>query len=275
MSSLRLLLGCVWTTTRWRFALLLALAAAEGTLAPMITALTGHAVTAASGPAVTADGLLSRIAVIGGLFALAMLLAPVLTALAGGIGSRVAHRLALQVFDATSDPPGLAHLEDPQVADQIRRVADFEWDLAPMSRIVTELSRALTMAVGALGAAVLLAGFSWWAPVLLLGGTLLTHAWMNDGDEGRARADYAGIERRADYYHDLALDPAAAKEIRLFGLVDLLSHRTRRHRMEFLAHIWSARRLRRGPVLATIAAIAVAHVVVLGVIAHRAVTGGL
>lgn len=269
MSSFRLLIAAIWTTARGRFTLLLVLAVTDGLLAPAITLLSGRAITAAH-----SGRVLPILMLIGALFAAALVLSPVRDAAATDIGSRVAHRLSLQVLDATLGPPGIAHLEDPRVADQIRQGAQIEWDLAPMTRIVGEFGRATTAVVGALGGAVLLAGFAWWAPIPLIASTLLTHAWMST-DESliRAREEYVRIDRRADYYHDLSMDPAAAKEIRLFGLVELLTARTRRYRLEFLAHIWRARRMRRGPVLWTLAALGAADVVVLGAIALAGVHG--
>ncbi|MBO0813284.1 MAG: ABC transporter ATP-binding protein [Microlunatus sp.] len=196
--------------------------------------------------------------------------------MATSIGSMVAQRMREQLLLATLAPPGVAHLEDSDTAEEIRRAGEYEWaDLAPLTRIVDELGIAMKSVVSAVGAGLLLVGFAWWAPLLLLVGALATHRWMANDEHAiiEQHEEYAGLQRRADYFRDLALDPPAAKEVRLFGLAGLLAGRARTHRTAFLDHVWRARRANLRPVLLTLATIAVSTGGVLAGLAVATVGG--
>ncbi|MGW5359189.1 ABC transporter ATP-binding protein [Actinopolymorpha pittospori] len=280
-SSLRLLLRTIVGTAPGRACVLLALAVCAGLLAPAVLAVTGLAVTRA--PAAVDAGLtspagrdlLSALALIGVLFAVGQALAPVRDAVGVSIGSTIVQRLRERLLAATLGPPGIAHLEDPAVADEIQRGSGIEWDVGPMTRVVEELGKTVTQLIAAIGSAVLLAGLAWWAPLVLLVAVALSHLWT-DGDEHRmvrAQEKYAVLDRRADYHRDLALDPPAAKEVRLFGLAGYLAGRTKGWRLDYLAEVWRARAARRGPVLRTLTAVVVAYGLVLGTLAARVLAG--
>ncbi len=281
-TALRMLVGYVARTDRVRFAGFVGLVVVEGLLGPLAIAASGLAVARAqpalaAGPASAAAATLAVAIGLAGLaFAGGQLIAPIRGAVATTIGSMVAQRMREQLLTATVGPPGTAHLENPETAEEIRRAGEYEWaDLAPLTRIVQELGAAMKTVVSAVGAGVLLLGFAWWAPLLLIIGALATHRWMaaDEHDIVEQHEEYAGLQRRADYFRDLALDPPAAKEIRLFGLAGLLAGRARRHRTEFLGHVWRARRAALRPVLLTIGTIALTTGGVLGGLAYGTLTG--
>jgi ATP-binding cassette, subfamily B, bacterial len=281
-TALRMLVGFVARTSPPRLALMLALATVEGLLGPVVMAATGLAVARAPAafdagvPSAQAYDLGVAIALAGLAFGAGQLIAPIRVAVSTALGSIVAQRMRQCLLDATLTPAGVAHLEDAATADEIQRAGEVEWvDLAPMTRIVQEFGGAFRKLVTGLGAAVLLAGFAWWAPLLLLAAAVAAHKWMaaNEYTAIERQEEYAGLARRANYFAALALDPPAAKEVRLFGLVDLMAGQTRHHRTEFGRHVWRARRASLRAVFATIATIAVAVGTVLGVIAYDAVEG--
>lgn len=281
-SALRLLVGYVARTAPARFTSFMVLVAVEGALAPLAIAASGLAV-ARAGPAMNA-GLASpqaralgfAIALTGAAFAAGQVMAPIRHAVATSIGSRMAQRMREQLLTATLDPPGIAHLEDSATAEEIRRAGEYEWaDLAPVSRIVQELGSAMKIVISAGGAGLLLTDFAWWAPLVLIIGALATHRWMA-ADEHRIveqHEAHAGLQRRAEYFRDLALDPPAAKEVRLFGLAGLLAAQTRRYQTAFLGHVWRARRAARRPVLLTLGTIAVTGGSVLAALAYATLDG--
>ncbi|MEQ4208590.1 ABC transporter ATP-binding protein [Actinopolymorpha sp. B9G3] len=281
-TAFRLLVGFVARTSPPRFAGLLALATVEGLLGPLVMAATGLAVARAPAAfdagvgSAQAYDLALAILLVGLAFGAGQLLAPIRVAVSTGLGSMVAQRIRQCLLDATLSPPGIAHLEDAETANEIQRAGEYEWaDLAPLTRIVTEFGSMVSKVVTAAGAAVLLAGFAWWAPVLLVAGALASHVWMA-GNEHAAiekHEEYAPLVRRANYFANLSHDPPAAKEVRLFGLVGLLASQTRHYRTEFGRHVWRARRAKLRPVLATITSIAVATGIVLGALASAAVEG--
>jgi ATP-binding cassette, subfamily B, bacterial len=282
LGSLRLLLSFVVRAAPGRSAVFFALLLVEGLLGPVVIALSGLAVQRA--PAALDAGPTSAgaydlgvvVVLIAVAFAVGQALAPVRSALATSIGSSLTQQMRDRLLDATTSPAGVAHLDDPVVADEIQRAGQYEAGaMAPMTSIMQELGTAATTVVVGGGAAYLLAGFAWWAPVLLVGAAVATHVWMAP-DERRVileREEFAVGERRANYLRDLALDPPAAKETRLFGLVDFLVAETRRQRQGVLERMWRARRARLVPVLATIATIAGAAGLVIGALAWAAVDG--
>ncbi|WP_168207396.1 ATP-binding cassette domain-containing protein [Microlunatus elymi] len=280
--ALRMLVAYVASTSPGRFAGFVALVVVEGLLGPLTIAASGLAVARAqpalaagiSSPQAAALGL--AIGLAGLAFTAGQISSPIRSAVATSIGSMVAQRMRQQLLTATLGPPGLGHLEDPETAEEIRRAGEYEWaDLAPLTRIVDELGTAMKSVVAAVGAGVLLAGFAWWAPLLLIAGASATHLWMGRDEHEiiEQHEEYADLQRRADYFRDLALDPPAAKEVRLFGLSGLLAERTRSYRTAFLAHVWRARRANLRPVLLTLATIALSTGGVLAGLAGATVAG--
>lgn len=282
LRALALLVSYVVGTDRRRAGLVALIAIGEGLTAPLVIAASGLVLSRAPGALGTgvsspqSRALIVAVLVVGAAFVAGRVLTPIRTAVSTSLGSRVGERMQVTLLEATLTPYGIAHLENPDFADEIRRAGDFEWEgLAPLTRIVDELSRTVTLVVGAVGAAALLARFEWWAPVLLLAAVVVTHVGTV-GDayrEVRRRDDLALEQRHADYFRDLALDPPAAKEVRLFGLADYLADSARRHRSVFVEALVRARRAQLWPVLATIGALASAAGLVFGVLGYEAVHG--
>jgi len=277
-----MLVGYTAGTAPARFAGFVALVVVEGLLGPLTIAASGLAV-ARGRPAYEAGmdspqavALVVAIVLAGLAFMAGQIVSPIRTAVATSIGSMVAQRMREQLLQATLGPPGVGHLEDPDTAAEIRRAGEYEWaDLAPLTRIVDELGTAIRSVVGAAGAGVLLAGFAWWAPLLLIIAALATHRWMAADEHAivEQHEEYADLQRRADYFRDLALDPPAAKEVRLFGLAGLLAARARSNRTAFLDHVWRARRANLRPVLLTLATIVIATGGVLAALGRATAQG--
>src|SRR5262249_17856384 len=121
----------------------------------------------------------------------------------------------------------------------------------PMSISMDFIAGGLVEMVGGLACAVVLATYTWWAPLLLAGAWLSTHWLLRDSAIWRERntEEVRGAQREADYTYRLAVDPPASKELRLFGLADwtidrFVNRRTRLHALQY-----DATRLREKPVL--------------------------
>nr|MBA2337555.1 ATP-binding cassette domain-containing protein [Acidimicrobiia bacterium] len=130
------------------------------------------------------------------------------------------------------------------------------------------------MVAGVASAAVLFA-YAWWAPILLAGAWLSTHWLLRESGvwKDRNTDEVRDAQRDADYAYRLAVDPPAAKELRLFGLVGwtlerFIASRTLLHRLQY-----QATRLRERSVLASAAVVAAANVVVFWSLAGAA-SGG-
>ena len=76
--------------------------------------------------------------------------------------------------------------------------------------------------VAGLAQACVLFGFAWWAPPVLAVGWLATHWLLRESAVWRDRntPEVRLAQRDADYAYRLAVDPPAAKELRIFGLPD-------------------------------------------------------
>src|SRR4029453_19180257 len=98
------------------------------------------------------------------------------------------------------------------------------------------------MLPGGIGAALVLVTFAWWAPPLLIVAWGCTHWLLRESGIWRGRLTGEGrpAQRHTDYAYRLAVDPPAAKEVRLFGLAPWVidrfsSNRRRLHDLQYEA----------------------------------------
>jgi hypothetical protein len=91
-----------------------------------------------------------------------------------------------------------------------------------MSFSIGFIASGLVEMVGGLASAVVLAAYAWWASFVLAGAWLATHWLLRESAVWRDRntEEVREAQRHADYAYRLAVDPPAAKELRLFGLAD-------------------------------------------------------
>jgi ATP-binding cassette, subfamily B, bacterial len=190
---------------------------------------------------------------VGAVFVLLQVLPPLHHALGTNLGSRVAAWLYDQLTIACVTPPGMGHLEDPRLTTDLTMARDFDLGITgpPMSISMDFIASGLVEMVGGLLSAVVLAAYAWWAPIMLAGAWLSTHWLLRESGVWRDRntEEVREAQRHADYAYRLAVDPPAAKELRLFGLAKWTIDRfvARRHRLHDLR--WEATRLRERPVL--------------------------
>jgi ATP-binding cassette subfamily B protein len=201
------------------------------------------------------DRLLAPLAIVGVIFVLLQVLTPIHQAISANLGSRVAAWLYDRLTEACVRPPGILHLEDPELAADLT-----------VAREITGLA-----------SAVLLFGFTWWAPLLLGGAWLLTHWLLRESGVWRDRntPEVREAQRHADYAYRLAVDPPAAKELRLFGLADwvmerFVGRRTRLHELQY-----RATRLRQRPLFWSVLLVTAANVIVFWSLAMATAQGRL
>ena len=171
--------------------------------------------------------LVASIGALVALFVLRQLSAPALEALAESLGRRVEGRLRTRVMAATLGPPGVAHLEDPDVADLVAGAQSVGTGQVTVRDAVIGMALvSANSAAGVLAAAVLV-GFRWWLAAGLLG-VYVAMTWVRAGQLRRtvgALRGHARRFRRSSYFRDLALTPDAAKEVRVFGLASWVGDR--------------------------------------------------
>ncbi|HEV7587031.1 MAG TPA: hypothetical protein VGO40_02780, partial [Longimicrobium sp.] len=217
----RALLGILWEAGRWRVAGFAALALLAGGLPTVAILATGVLVRAIQGPE-GPGGMPARLALAGMLstMAAAALSTAALTHLSRVLNVLYALKVHETVARITLGTPGLAPLEDPAVADELQAVRDAE-RREVLRRTATHLSSVLTTRLRGIGALAVLFAFAWWAPLVLAAAWHLTNRLFLKATENGFSFDMgdgAVKLRRSEYLRTLALDPPAAKEVRVFGL---------------------------------------------------------
>ena len=221
--------------------------------------------------------LLGPLALMGVVFVLLQVLAPLHQVISANLGSRVSAWLYDRLTEACVGPPGMGHLEDPELTSDLTVAREFDFGMTgpPMYMNVDFIAGGLVEGVGGVASAVVLAAYAWWAPLLLGGAWLATHWLLRESSVWRDRNtdDVREAQRHAEYAYKLAVDPPAAKELRLFGLAGWTIDRfiTRRRQLFDLQH--RATRLREKPVIWSLLLIAAANVMVFWSLAG-AVSGG-
>ena len=223
------------------------------------------------------ESLAEPLTVVGVIFVLLQVLTPIHTAIGFNLGDRTAAYLYDRLTTACVRPQGMGHLEDPSLMGDLTVARDFDLGMTgpPLSYSMDFIAGGLVGIVGGLAAAVVLFGFSWWAPIVLVGAWLATHWLLRESGIWRDRNtdEVRSAQRDADYAYRLAVDPPASKELRLFGLVRwnidrFVARRTRLHALQY-----EATRLRQRPLTWSVLIVTAANVAVLWAIAAAAAAG--
>jgi ABC-type multidrug transport system fused ATPase/permease subunit len=230
--------------------------------------------------AVQAGGdLAGPLAVVGVVFVLLQVVRPLHEAIGTNLGDRTAAWLYDRLTEACLAPPGMGHLEDPALAADLIAARDVDLGMTgpPLSIAMDFIAAGLVELVGGVAAAVVLAGFAWWAPLLLGGAWLATHWLLRESSvwKDRATEEVRSAQRDADYTYRLAVDPPAAKELRLFGLADWTIERFTGHRRRLHELQYRATRLRERPLVWSIILVVAANLVVFWALADAAANRSL
>jgi ABC-type multidrug transport system fused ATPase/permease subunit len=247
----------------------------RGVLPAAFAVATGALVGAVQG----GRDLTPALAVVGVVFVLLQVLNPLHNAISLNLGSRVATWLNDRLAGACVRPPGMGHLEDPRLTGDLTVARDFDLAVTgpPMHINMTFIADGLVLTVTGLASALVLAAYAWWAPLLLAGAWLGTHWFLRESAvwHDRNTEPVREAQRHADYAYRLAVDPPAAKELRLFGLADwvmdrFVGRRTLLHDLQY-----EATRLREKPLFWSLLLVVFGNVVVFGSLATAAFEGRL
>jgi ABC-type multidrug transport system fused ATPase/permease subunit len=219
------------------------------------------------------------LAVTGVLFVLMQAIGPLHGAMSANLGSRTSAWLHDRLLEAALDPPGLAHLENPAMADELSAARDFDLGITGPNLTVSMpyVGTGLATLGSGVAHALLLAGYRWWAPLLVGGAWLSTHhllrpaaVWLD-----RMSPEVMEEQRRADYAYRLTVNAPAAKEVRLFGIAPWVVDGFASIRRRILDRSWEERRLRFRPTNYAIMLIALANVVFFVSLASSARAGSV
>ena len=225
------------------------------------------------------DDLAAPLTFVGAVFVLLQVLTPIHQAISANLGSRVAAWLYDRLTEACVRPPGMGHLEDPQLTSDLTVAREFDFGMTgpPMHINMDFIAGSLVEMVGGLASAVVLFAYAWWAPIVLGGAWLATHWLLRESSVWRDRNtdDVREAQRHAEYAYRLAVDPPAAKEMRLFGLVGWTIDRFMARRRQLFDLQYRATRLREKPVIWSLLLVTAANLVVFWSLAADAADGRL
>ncbi len=247
----------------------------RGVLPAIFAIAMGALVTAVqSGASITAP-----LVWVGASFVLLQTLAPIHRALSTNLGDRTAAWLYDRLTEACLQPPGIGHLEDPKLASDLTTARDFDLGMTgpPLSISMDFIAAGLVETVAGLASVVILASYAWWAALLLGGAWLTTHWWLRESAVwfDRNTEVVRSAQRDADYMYRLAVDPPAAKEVRLFGLSHWILDTFLARRRTLHALQYDATRLREKPVIWSLLLVASANVIVFWSLASAGLNGRL
>jgi ABC-type multidrug transport system fused ATPase/permease subunit len=223
--------------------------------------------------------LAGPLTVVGAVFVLMQVLTPAHEAISANLGSRVAAWLYDRLTEACVRPAGMGHLEDPTLTGDLSLAREFDLGMTgpPMHINMGFIASGLVQTIVGLASAAVLFGYTWWAPLVLGGAWLGTHWFLRESAvwQDRTTAQVRDAQRHAEYAYRLAVDPPAAKELRLFGLVDwvmerFVGRRTLLHELQY-----QATRLREKPLAWSLLCVALANVLVFWSLAADAMAGRL
>src|SRR5438132_8793910 len=245
----------------------------------LLPALFAIAVGALVGAVQRGDPLAATLVGVGVVFVLLQVLSPLHQVIGANLGSRTAAWLYDELTTACVRPPGMGHLEDPGLTTDLTMARDFDLGISgpPLNISMGFIVSGLVEMVGGVASAVVLAAYAWWAPLMLAGAWLATHWLLRESAVWRDRntEEVREAQRHADYAYRLAVDPPAAKELRLFGLSDWVVDRFRSRRRRLFELRWEATRLRERPVIWSLLLVVAANIVVFWSLASAAADGRL
>ena len=215
----------------------------------------------------------------GTVFILGSALSPLQQALATNLGAQTASWLNDRLLEATNAPAGLAHLERPDLAADLGAARDFEYGMGGPD-IVTcfpMIGSGLTSLVGAAGQVLVVARYRWWAALVVAAAWGSTHWWFRNAAVWLERHDeeHTRALREAEYAYRMAVEPPAAKEMRVFGLADWTVAGFKERRYGLLDASWAARRLGHRRVAYAVLGIVAANTLVFWSLAGSAADGAV
>ena len=249
-------------TAAWWAVLLL-----RGTLSVAFALAMGALVVAVQRDA----GFGAPLGMVGVVFVLLQVLTPLHTAIGANLGDKTAAWLYDRLMDACVRPPGIGHLENPTLAADLTVARDFDLGMTgpPLNVALDFIAGGLVMSVSGFASALVLFRFTWWAPLVLGAAWLATHYLLRESSVwfDRNTDEVRLAQRDADYAFNLAVDPPACKELRVFGLGDwavdrFVTQRTRLHELQY-----HATRLRERPLAWSLLIALVANVAVFAALA--------
>jgi ABC-type transport system involved in cytochrome bd biosynthesis fused ATPase/permease subunit len=217
------------------------------------------------------------LAIVAAAFVLLQVLPPIQHALSANLGDRLASWLYDRLTLACVRPPGMRHLEDPALTADLTVAREFDTGMTgpPLNIGLEFIAGGLVGLVGGVACAAALFAYNWWSPLVLGAAWGSTHWLLRESGVwwDRNTPEVRAAQRHAEYAFRLAVDPAPAKELRLFGLADWTIARFRANRVILHRLQYEATRLRERPMLVTVLVVVGANLLVFSSLAYDALGG--
>ncbi|HET9946100.1 MAG TPA: ABC transporter ATP-binding protein [Actinomycetes bacterium] len=265
--------GVLWKASPGKTLAWWAVLVLQGAMPALLAIATGWVV----GTVRDGSALAVPLTVVGVLFVLAQVLPPLLQAVSAVLGAVTADWLSDRLMRGSVDPPGMAHLESAELATDLAMARDFDLGRGgPPLRISMEfIAIGLAQLVTGVVSAAVLFGFSWWAPPVLLAVWASTHWLLRESGvwKDRNTPEVRDAQRHAAYAYDLAVEPPAAKELRLFGLGDWVVDRFSARRQRLFDLQYAATRLRERPLAGALLIVLAGNTLVFWALTRAAFDG--
>jgi ABC-type multidrug transport system fused ATPase/permease subunit len=207
---------------------------------------------------------------------LILVLSPIHDAVSANLGACVGGDLHRRLLRSAIEPAGVAHLEEPDLADDFTLARDFDLGItAPPVRVCLPfVANGLVEFGSGLAAALILFWYQWWAPPVLIACWLATHRLLRESTVWRTwrSEEVVRSQRHADYAYRMAVDSPAAKELRLFGLAGWTVSRFGAYRRQLLELSLQAMRLRERSLAWAALVAAAGNALVVVMLANSALT---
>ncbi|MEV5716835.1 ABC transporter ATP-binding protein [Amycolatopsis mediterranei] len=179
-------------------------------------------------------------------FVAQQIIAPIQNSLGEFVARRIDGRVFRDLMATSLRSPGVAPLEDQDVLDDLATAAR-DLEFGPLSPgqagagLLALVARYTQLAGYAVVVGVV---FSWLAAAGLVVVVMLFRYGQRGGlrKYAEVRIALARDERKSDYLRRLAIEPAAGKEIRVFGLVNWLRDEVREAFLTVIRPLWTKRR---------------------------------
>jgi ATP-binding cassette subfamily B protein len=271
MAAARILRAFLATNRRLTLAVLGA-AVVGGLLVPAFALGTGALVRdIRGGSSVTAP-----LVVLFAVFAIGRVLDPAREVLGEALWRQTDEWLWQRLMRAMSAPPGIAHVERPDVRDRIAQTEGAVTGVTP-GEAAWWLGPVVLLWVQGAGSLAIVAAYRWWLALALLAGYALAYrvSRRHWHDVTLVLMGRTPRLRRSYYVRTLALTPHVAKETRVFGLADWLVERYRQGWLAEMRDIWRTRREGWLASLGIAVLVAVVEVLAIGVLVRDAHDGRL
>src|SRR3982074_2735304 len=149
------------------------------------------------------SGLAAPLTFVGVVFVLLQVLNPIHQAVSANLGDRTAAWLYDRLTAACVRPPGMGHLEDPTLTNDLTVAREFDLGMTgpPLSLSMDFIANGMVEMIGGIASAIVLARYAWWTPIVLAGAWLATHWLLRESAIWRDRntEEVRGAQRDADY----------------------------------------------------------------------------